>query len=182
MTQYYRNRDNLVKISYIYSESSIRYYIMKPLTSIATLLIIISTAIMAQGDDKSEVYELGKYEICILVENSGTGTPGILIDATEDILAKHIPEGTFHNAVNAVLIKGEGKVWLIDTGFGHNIFGKMAELGVQPEDVGYVLLTHMHGDHIGGMFRDGKKSFPNAEVIVSRKEFDYWSSKEEMDK
>lgn len=32
----------------------------------------------------------------------------------------------------------------------------------------------MHGDHIGGMFREGVKAFPNAEVVLSGKEYAYW--------
>jgi glyoxylase-like metal-dependent hydrolase (beta-lactamase superfamily II) len=38
-----------------------------------------------------------------------------------------------------------------------------------------VLLTHMHGDHIGGMLREGAKAFPNATVGLAQREFDHWS-------
>jgi glyoxylase-like metal-dependent hydrolase (beta-lactamase superfamily II) len=46
----------------------------------------------------------------------------------------------------------------------------MKELGVKPEDVDTVLLTHTHGDHIGGMAKDGKALFPNAKVLLAGKE------------
>ncbi|MCD8260704.1 MAG: MBL fold metallo-hydrolase [Bacteroides sp.] len=43
-------------------------------------------------------------------------------------------------------------------------------------DVDAVLLTHMHGDHIGGLLREGGKSFPNATLYLSQAEHDYWMS------
>jgi glyoxylase-like metal-dependent hydrolase (beta-lactamase superfamily II) len=33
----------------------------------------------------------------------------------------------------------------------------------------------MHGDHIGGMMKDGEKSFPNATVRTSTREYSHWS-------
>ena len=38
-----------------------------------------------------------------------------------------------------------------------------------------ILLTHLHGDHFGGLVdSEGKAAFPEAEVFVSRPEYDYW--------
>lgn len=44
---------------------------------------------------------------------------------------------------------------------------QMRERGLNPDDVRYVILTHLHQDHDGGLAH-----FPNAEFIVSRKEWD----------
>jgi len=43
---------------------------------------------------------------------------------------------------------------------------QMRERGLNPEDVRFVILTHLHQDHDGGLHH-----FPNAEFIVSRKEW-----------
>lgn len=71
---------------------------------------------------------------------------------------------------------------LIDAGMGGGwgpTMGYLPEalvgIGVPPEDVGAVLLTHLHLDHSAGLVdADGRARFPNAEVIVHAEEADYW--------
>jgi len=46
--------------------------------------------------------------------------------------------------------------------------GLLAEVGLKPEQVDYVTLSHMHFDHAGGTSR-----FPNAKFIVQRSELEY---------
>jgi glyoxylase-like metal-dependent hydrolase (beta-lactamase superfamily II) len=62
----------------------------------------------------------------------------------------------------------------VDAGYGKNLFTNLQAIGVTPEQIDVVLLTHMHGDHIGGMLRDGQPSFPNASVYLAQPEYDYW--------
>lgn len=147
-------------------------------------LFCFLTAINIFGcqSDEPYAYRMGEYRIYVLTENQGKGNTGILIDAPQEVIEKYIPDGTYPNAVHAVLIVKNDEVWLVDTGFGKNIFEQMASVGVSPEKVNHVILTHMHGDHIGGMMRDGKPAFPNADVTVSEKEHNYWASEEEMQK
>ncbi len=44
---------------------------------------------------------------------------------------------------------------------------QLAKVGVKPEDVKYVVLSHLHTDHAGGVHL-----LPNAEVFVNKKELD----------
>jgi len=50
----------------------------------------------------------------------------------------------------------------------------------EPEDIGLVLLSHAHPDHIGGLTVEHGGSrrpmFPNARHVISRTEFEYWTS------
>jgi len=125
---------------------------------------------------------IGKFKIFSLTEREGVGNVNILIDPPADVLQKFAPDSTFANSVRAFLIKTDKEIYLVDTGFGRNVFSLMDSLGVTPDMVTSVLITHMHGDHIGGLLIDGKPTFPNAKIVVSAKEFEYWTSKTEMTK
>ena len=50
----------------------------------------------------------------------------------------------------------------------------LQSLGISPADIGYLYLTHFHGDHIGGMMKGDSVVFPNAEVYASKVEYDAW--------
>lgn len=50
--------------------------------------------------------------------------------------------------------------------------------GYSPDQVDVVVLTHMHGDHIGGLLTDGAPTFPNARYITGRAEFDAWAAQD----
>lgn len=57
---------------------------------------------------------------------------------------------------------------------------RLAAAGVRPDDVDYVINTHLHVDHSGWntVLVDGKwvPTFPNARYVFPRKEIGYWSS------
>jgi len=57
---------------------------------------------------------------------------------------------------------------------------KLAAAGVRPEDVDYVMCTHMHTDHVGWNTRlqNGRwvPTFPNARYIMSASEWAYWEA------
>lgn len=152
---------------------------MKKIGIIMANVLIICT-VFAQDSKDVFTVKRGDYEICLLSEGQQTGQTGILKNATPEMLREYVPEGAFPNSCNAFLIKMSGKMILVDTGFGRKLFDNLKSLGVEPSQIDILLLTHMHGDHIGGMLRDGAKAFPNADVYIARKEHDYWNSKEIM--
>lgn len=57
---------------------------------------------------------------------------------------------------------------------------RLLEAGAHPEDINYVLCTHLHADHIGWNTRlvDGRwvPTFPNAKYVFSRREFEHWET------
>lgn len=86
--------------------------------------------------------------------------------------------------VNALYVEADEHKILVDTGAG-NTFGptvghlidNLNTAGIMAEDIDTILLTHAHGDHIGGMLTDdGELSFPNAQVYVSRTEQEFWTA------
>jgi glyoxylase-like metal-dependent hydrolase (beta-lactamase superfamily II) len=74
---------------------------------------------------------------------------------------------------------------LVDTGAGE-LFGptsghlvtNLRASGYAPEDIDAILLTHIHGDHSGGLSIGGTRVFPNALVYVDQREPAYWLSTE----
>ena len=141
-------------------------------------ILAMSFNVLAQKNTFS--YKIGEIEVVLLSEGQQGGNKSILIGATDKMMAEYAPSGTFPNAVNAFLVKTPKQNVLIDAGFGRELFNNLESVGVSAEQIDIVLLTHMHGDHIGGLLRNGEKAFPNAKLRLSDMEHDYWMSDEEM--
>jgi glyoxylase-like metal-dependent hydrolase (beta-lactamase superfamily II) len=138
--------------------------------------IIGMAALPVFADENIFVWKIGGFEVWTLVENRRQGgVPANLIGADEAALARYFPDGKSMSETNTFLVKGGGKTVLIDTGFGTTLFDSMKTLGIAPNSIDAVLLSHMHGDHIGGLQKDGKALFPKAKVYLARQERDYWT-------
>ncbi|MCE4558091.1 MBL fold metallo-hydrolase [Roseateles cellulosilyticus] len=89
-------------------------------------------------------------------------------------------------SVNAYLVNTGSKVVLVDTGtaglFGPTAGRVLANLkasGYTPEQVDEIVITHMHGDHIGGA---SSTTFPNATLRIDKRDSDFWLSPEQVAK
>lgn len=90
------------------------------------------------------------------------------------------PELTFD--VNCFALAGPGGVTLVDTGSGEldgPECGKaehaLSRAGFTREQVSHVLLTHIHSDHIGGLFDGDSARYPNAVVHVPRGDLAFYA-------
>jgi glyoxylase-like metal-dependent hydrolase (beta-lactamase superfamily II) len=133
-----------------------------------------AVAVHGFAEDAIFRYRVGRMEVFMLVENRGQGNSGILIGDAAAI-ARYIPGGTYPSEVNTFLIKTPEQIVVVDTGFGGAIFEHMGTLGLSPADVDVVLLTHLHGDHTGGLQREGRALFPRAKLYLAKQERDYWT-------
>ncbi|MBE0690622.1 MAG: MBL fold metallo-hydrolase [Anaerolineae bacterium] len=60
-------------------------------------------------------------------------------------------------------------------GDGYLLHGLGAE-GIPPETIDVVILTHGHGDHIGGLAdADGRLHYPKARYTMWKSDWDYWT-------
>lgn len=98
--------------------------------------------------------------------------------------ARHLDDTTLPLGVDALLVREPGRTILIDTGLGPKVGGalprSLALAGVDPAAITDVLVTHAHGDHVGGLVTaDGALAFPNAAVRMSATEWAWMRSKPE---
>ena len=78
---------------------------------------------------------------------------------------------------NPSVVRSGSDVILFDTGLNQKgILGALEQAGLNADDITVVVITHMHGDHIGGLVgEDGSAPFPNARLVTGQAEFDAWS-------
>lgn len=103
-------------------------------------------------------------------------------DDVAELMAAHgMPSDKMEIGFTQTLVNTGSELILFDTGndktkraTAGNLRANMAKAGYTPEDVDIVVLTHFHGDHIGGMVVEGKPAFPNARYVTMAKEYDHW--------
>lgn len=100
-----------------------------------------------------------------------------------------LADGQIRISVGCFLLAGDAGVTMIDAGAGGDptflgagaVTGRMpqalAMLGIRPQDVGTVVHTHLHLDHVGGdRAPSGEPFFPEARILVQRSELDHWAA------
>lgn len=86
--------------------------------------------------------------------------------------------------VTGLFIRTPEHAVLIDTGWGVGVepdAGKLLQnlqaAGIQRTEIDTVILSHGHGDHIGGNTdAEGRPVFPNARYIMCKEEWESWTS------
>jgi glyoxylase-like metal-dependent hydrolase (beta-lactamase superfamily II) len=94
--------------------------------------------------------------------------------------------GRLRCRLNLLLVEAAGKRILVETGTGARMEAKdrdikgveggdavtaLRAVGVEPGSIDFVVVSHLHYDHAGGMVdADGRPSFPRARYVVQRDE------------
>jgi glyoxylase-like metal-dependent hydrolase (beta-lactamase superfamily II) len=92
------------------------------------------------------------------------------------------PAGPVPTPISAHLIRAGDQITLIDTGAGGGfgptagrLASTLAAIGVTPEAVTRIVLTHMHADHIAGLMAGEAAAFPSATLHVANADLAFWT-------
>ena len=156
------------------------------------------------------MYKLGELEIHRAIESEVPifDTFTFFPDATREVveankdwlMPRYIDPKTIEVilCIQSYVIKTSHHTILVDTCVGNHksrparpswhmqnspFIEELASVGVHPEEVDFVLCTHLHVDHVGWNTKllDGRwvPTFPNAKYIFSRNEFELWAARYE---
>lgn len=129
-------------------------------------------------------FKLGSFEVTMLLSGTATrGEPQSMfgLNASEEDFAAasaaaNIPNDKVQAFFTPVVVNTGEKLVLFDTGLTPDaITAALGDAGYSAEQVDLVVLTHMHGDHVGGLIGDAGETFVNAQYVTAAAEFDYWA-------
>ena len=138
---------------------------------IAHLVLVLAAAVMAAAQSKPD------YQVYAIRYATIPGFP------VSGLVAGADPARKLDIAMMIWLLRGHGRNILVDSGFYHDRFFKdwhvtdftkpsdtLKRVGLKPEEITDVIITHMHWDHA-----DGADLFPNARIWIQKDELAYYA-------
>ncbi len=151
--------------------------------------------------------KIGKYKIHTIESGSllldGGAMYGVIPKPLWERNSPADEKNRIHLKTRHMLLISDNKKILIDTGSGknwnekfekiygidystHDMFPALAKVGIKPDEITDVILTHLHFDHIGGavVFENGKPipAFPNATYHVQQGQYNWALNPSDRDK
>jgi len=146
-------------------------------------------------------FKVGDFECMAVSDGSLTYAPPmfpppatiIFSNAPTEVLARVLGEHDLQpeqwtewiSPYTCLLVNTADHLVLVDTGAGGlapstgRLILNLKAVGIEPDDIDTIILTHAHPDHIGGNTdSEGKLTFPNARYVMWKGEWDFWTSEE----
>lgn len=129
-------------------------------------------------------FTLGGFEVTTLLGGSATreGPQGIFgMNVSEEEFAavsaeNFLPADKVQFYFTPTLVNTGSELVLFDAGLNAaNTTAAIEAAGYTADQVDTVVITHMHGDHIGGLIADGAPTFANARYVTGAVEHNHWS-------
>ena len=128
-------------------------------------------------------YQIGRFEVTVIsdgyIDFPFEWFTGVTPDQARQATAAVHAAGNngVRSGFSTWLINDGDRYVLVDSGPAGTVSttsgylpGTLAALGVTPEQIDAVILTHPHIDHIGGMVAGNRNNFPNADVYIDRRD------------
>ena len=157
-----------------------------PLAAAGASIARAAAPMMGAGMSPFNRLKLGEFEVTTLLAGTATRPEpqtifGLNVDADtfNKVSAEaRLPIDAAQFFFTPTLINTGSELVLFDTGLnGEAMVAALAAAGYTPDQVDVVVITHMHGDHIGGMtLEDGTLTYPNARYVTGSTEFDHWAA------
>lgn len=153
---------------------------------------LLMTTAAAQAADTTRqapgYYRMTLGKLTVTAVSDGTVTiplDQVLVPIDKETLQRRMAEDAMtpqaETSLNTFVIDDGKQRVLVDTGagqlFGNNgghLLENLRAAGYPADSINAVLLTHVHGDHSGGVSQQGKPTFPNADVYVDKRDPDFW--------
>ena len=142
-----------------------------------SLLSLLACAMTACSSGQND------YEIFPIQDNLSPRMMGrtLFPDAPDSLIAELGLEEGIPASVSAFLVKTDGNEILFDAANGapdSQLMPVMESLQTTADEIDYIFITHLHGDHIGGLLKDGEAVFSNAVIYINKTEYDAWMAME----
>lgn len=157
---------------------------MRIATAAAAMALLAAAPALAQ---ESAPFAVGSVKIVALSDGTNPLPMGTLLQGVDDATLRDKLEdpSAVPTSINAFLIDTGSQQLLVDAGNAPAAAGEtkptgllaasLAQAGYAAADIDDVLITHMHGDHIGGLLTAaGTPTYPNARLHIAEDEAAYW--------
>ena len=121
------------------------------------------------GDISATIVQESTFELPI--DAFGGGAPeGAVAELLE---SRNLPTTGITTGAKPLILNLGDELAILDTGTGQNTVASLEGAGINPGDITRVILSHWHGDHVGGVSADGTLNFPNATHHFPQADWDF---------
>lgn len=162
----------------------------KIFVNIAMSLLVIALAIACTSNEnadnqveepKTETDTICSAPLIALQDCQQQMSAELFAGQDDELLKKILPDGMAEASINVFMQERGDRIVLFDAGLGASRNGRLLanldSVGVLPDEITDICITHFHGDHIGGLISpNGEAVFKNAKLHFSDLELDAWTT------